>query len=209
MADHDLGVIALAAGRAGEAIERLAGALGRPDTRFFSRPQARLLLAEARLATGDAVGAEAELDAIPFEPVGPADLPDTLVARMSRLEGLLAAGRGEVDSSLRLLDEAAQAWRRRMEGGGEGTWTGASVSTGDAFAANVVDLGRPPMAGLVEPGVELGRALADRATVLAAAGRLAEARDCAVEAAALADALGFEGYRTQLESLTAPAAGAR
>lgn len=199
MADFDLGVVALAAGVAGDAVTRLAAALARPDARFFSRPQARLLLAEARLATGDEAGAEAELDALALEPVGPADLPDTLVARLSRLEGLLAAGRGDPELALRHLDEAAQAWRKRLEGAG---------ATGDLFAANVADLGRPPLAGLVEPGVELGRVQADRATVLAAAGRLAEAEDAAREAATLADALGFEGYRAQLDRFRVPAATA-
>jgi len=206
MADYDLGVVALAAGSSGEAVERLAAALARPGTRFFSRPQARLLLAEARLASGDDVGAEAELNTVPNEAVGPADFPDTLVARLTRLEGLLAASRGELDSALRHLEEASQSWRRRVEGGELRIWShSARTSTGDVFAANVVDLGRPPMAGLVEPGLELGRALADRATVLAAAGRLIEAGDCAIEAAALADALGFEGYRRQLEPFAVPA----
>ena len=209
MADYDLGVVALAAGRVGEAIARLAEALARPGTRFFSRPQARLLLAEARLASGDEGGAEAELDAIPFEPVGPADLPDTLVARLSRLEGLLAAGRGQLPSALGHMEDAAQTWRRRLEGGGVRTWPGeARISAGNLFAANVVDLGRPPVAGLVEPGVELGRVLADRSTVLAAAGRTTDAAESAREAAALADALGFDGYRRQLEGLTVPDAGA-
>jgi hypothetical protein len=184
-------------------VERLSAALAHPGTRYFSRPQARLLLAEARLAVGDRVGAEAELDEIPFEPVGPADFPDALVARLTRLEGLLAAGQGELDAALRNLDEAAQAWRRRLEEGGVRIWPGvARISTGDAFAANIVDLGRPPMAGLVEPGVELGRVLADRATVLAAAGRHAEAAESAAEAAALADAFQFNGYRSQLEPFT-------
>src|SRR5207245_939395 len=109
-----------------EAVGRLAGALANPGTRFFSRPQARLLLAEARLASGDLAGAEAELDSMPFEPVGPADLPDTLVAHMSRLEGLLAAGQGRLEQALAHLEEAAQAWRRRLEGGGVRTWTDAA-----------------------------------------------------------------------------------
>lgn len=208
MADYDLGVVAFAAGRPDDAVVRLAGALARPGARFFSRPQARLLLAEARLATGDGVGAQAEIDAMPHEPIGPADLPDAVAARLNRLNGLIAASRGEQDSALRYLDEASQAWRKRLARGEERIWVHAArTSTGDLFAANVVDLGRPPMAGLVEPGVELGRVLADRATVLAAAGRLAEAARSAGEAAELADALGFDGYRSQLEPFVVHAAG--
>jgi len=192
MAGYDLGAVALAAGQVDRAVPELAAALAFPDTRFFSRPLARFLLAEARLATGDDAGAERELDAIPFEPVGPADLPDTLVARMARLEGLLAARRGDLDLALDRLSEAEQAWRRRLE---------SAATMGDAFAANVVDLGRPPAAGLVEPAVEVGRILADRATTLASAGRLGEAIAAATEAGAIADSSGFEGYRTTIESL--------
>jgi hypothetical protein len=43
-------------------------------------------------------------------------------------------------------------------------------------AANITDLGRPPVAGLVEPGVELGRVPAD--------------------------SLAFEGCRDRLAALT-------
>ncbi len=192
MADYDLGTVALAAGDIDRAVERLAAALDRPDTRFFSRPLARLLLAEARLVSGDAAGAEAELDAIPFEPVGPADLPDTLVARLARLEGLVAAQRGDVDQSLDRLAEAERVWRRRLDD---------SAATGEAYAVNLVDLGRPPVAGLVEPALEVGRVLADRARSLAAAGRLAEAAAAAAEATAIADFLGFDGYRAAITSL--------
>jgi DNA-binding SARP family transcriptional activator len=194
MADYDLGTVALAAGDAERAVERLAAALNMPNTRFFSRPLARLLLAEARLVSGDPSGAAAELDAIPFEPVGPGDLPDTLVARLVRLEGLLAAERGDVDHALHRLGEAERLWRRRLD---------EASATGDAFAASLVDLGRPPVAGLVEPALEVGRVLADRARTLATAGRLAEAAVVATEASAIADTLGFEGYRAAITSLVA------
>jgi hypothetical protein len=54
------------------------------------------------------------------------------------------------------------------------------------------------VAGLVEPGVELGITLADRAAALAALGRHEEARAAAAEAAALAEETGFDGYRERL-----------
>ena len=125
---------------------------------------------------------------MPFEPVGAADLPDTLVARLARLQGRVAAARGDAPLALRRLDEAERTWRRRLGAAGDG----------DLFAATLVDLGRPPVGGLVEPGVELGRTLADRAELLSAAGRADEARDAVEEALRLADELRFEGYRERL-----------
>jgi tetratricopeptide (TPR) repeat protein len=190
MTDFDAGALAFAGGLDEKAIQRLCAALSVPATRYFSRPVARLLLAEARLRNGDPVGAERELDLIPAEPVTAADLPDTLVARLVRIEGLLAAQRGDHDRALTLFAEAESAWRRRL---------GIDAALGDAFAKNLVDLGRPAVAGLIEPAVELGRVLADRALVLRAAGRHAEASTAAAEAAELAEAMAFTGYRSQLD----------
>ncbi len=190
MADFDAGAVAFAAGENEKAIRRLGAALSVPATRYFSRPGARLLLAEARLRGGDPAGAERELDLVPAEPVTAADLPDTLVARLVRIEGLLAARRGDRERALTRFTEAESAWRRRL---------GTDGALGDAFAMNLVDLGRPAVAGLIEPAVELGRVLADRALVLRAAGRHAEASAAAAEAAGLADAAAFTGYRSQLD----------
>ena len=129
---------------------------------------------------------------MPFEPVGAADLPDTLVARMARLQGRVAAARGDTALALRRYDEAERVWRRRL----------GAAAEGDLFAATLVDLGRPPVGGLVEPGVELGRTLADRAGALRAEGRDAEARAAVEEALALADELRFDGYRARLAAAT-------
>ena len=120
---------------------------------------------------------------MPFEPVGTADLPDMLVARLARLQGRVALARGDAELALRRLDEAERGWRRRL----------APAASGDLFAATLVDLGRPPVAGLVEPGVELARTLADRADALTALGRATEAASAAAEAARLAEALRFDG----------------
>jgi hypothetical protein len=73
----------------------------------------------------------------------------------------------------------------------------------------LVDLGRPPVAGLVEPGVELGRVLAELACVLAAAGNDDEATRAASEAHELASALAFDGYSRTLQSLPKEIADAR
>lgn len=190
MADFDAGAVAFAAGEDEEAIRRLGAALSVSATRYFSRPVARLLLAEARLRNGDAVGAERELNLIPAEPVTAADLPDTLVARLVRIEGLLAAERDHPQRALIRFAEAESTWRRRLGPGG---------LPGDAVTMNLVDLGRPAVAGLIEPAVELGRVLADSALVLRATGRHAEASAAAAEAAKLAEAMAFTGYRNQLD----------
>jgi DNA-binding SARP family transcriptional activator len=196
-AAFDLGCVLLAAGDGAEAAERLAASLEAPEGQF-SRPLARLLLAEALAGAGDPDAAAAELSRFPFEPVGPGDLPETLVGRLARAQALVELGRGEPERALRRLDEAERAWRRRLAGAPEG----------DVFAAALTDLGRPPVAGLVEPAVELGRALADRAVALAALGRGDEAAAAAEEALALADATGFDGYRGRLETATtAPRGG--
>lgn len=190
MTDFDAGAVAFAAGDSETAIRRLGAALSVSATRHFSRPVARLLLAEARLLAGDPAGAERELDLIPAEPVTAADLPDTLVARLVRIEGLIAAGRGDEEQALTSFAEAESAWRRRLATDGV---------PADAFAMNLVDLGRPAVAGLIEPAVELGRVLVDRALVLHAAGRHAEASTAAAEATELADTTAFTGYRRQLD----------
>ena len=190
-AELDLGAVALAGGRPAAAARHLQAALAGPG-RAVPRPLARLLLAEARLETEGPDAAEAELGRVPFEPVGAADLPDTLVARMARLQGRVAAARGDIALALRRYDEAERVWRRRL----------GVAAEGDLFAATLVDLGRPPVGGLVEPGVELGRVLADRADALRAAGRAAEARAAGEEALALADELRFDGYRARLADAT-------
>ena len=120
--------------------------------------------------------------------MGPGDLPETLLGRLPRTQALVDMARGEPERALRRLDEAERVWRLRL----------ASAPEGDVFAAVVADLGRPPVAGLVEPAVELGLTLADRAEALAALGRADEAQAAAREAAALADETGFDGYRERL-----------
>jgi hypothetical protein len=86
-----------------------------------------------------------------MEPVGPSDFPDTLVPRLTRVQGLIAAGRGDRALAARRLGEAAEGWRRRLD----------RSTDGDRFAASLSDLGRPPVAGLVEPDRELERVLAE------------------------------------------------
>ena len=194
----DLGVILLATGDADASARQLALALETP-TRHFSLPLARLRMAEALLASGDLPGAEVELARFPFEPVREADMPAVLVAHLARLQGLVAAAHGDDGVAERRLREAEAAWRRLTHG----------LPAGEMYATALVDLGRPPVAGLVEPGIELGRVLAELASVLTSAGRPDEAAPFAVEAATLADALAYDGYRRTLQSLPTVVADAR
>jgi hypothetical protein len=82
-------------------------------------------------------------------------MPDTLVPRLTRLQGLIAAGRGNPALAERRLREASDGWRRLLGAAGEG----------DRYAAALADLGRPPVAGLVEPARELDRVLAELASI--------------------------------------------
>ncbi|MEW6583971.1 MAG: transcriptional activator domain-containing protein, partial [Actinomycetota bacterium] len=119
------------------------------------RPLARLARAEALLGLDRLDDAEAELRATVLEPVGAGDFPDALVPRLTRLQGLIAVARGDRQLAERRLREAADGWRRYVPAGGEG----------DRYVATLADLGRPPVAGLVEPASELERVLAELASL--------------------------------------------
>ena len=67
---------------------------------------------------------------------------------MTRVQGLIAAARGDVELAERRLREAAAGWRRRMQ---------SASADGEAYVSNLTDLGRPPVLGLVEPAHELER----------------------------------------------------
>ncbi len=140
-AEHDLGRIALAAGRDEEAAARLARALA--DDSPVPRAGTRIARAEALVRLGRADEAEQELRDATLEPMGAADLHAALVPRLARVQGLIAAARGDREEAVRRLDEAAEGWRARLAAPG-----------GTGFA---VDFGRPPVAGLVEPDRELAR----------------------------------------------------
>lgn len=148
-ARHDAGLVALAAGRYADAAALLGDALACP-THGFSRPAARLARAEALVAHGLADEAEAELRRAAQEEVGQHDRPWTLVPRMARVQGLIAGARGDRDRQVRRLEEALAGWRRHR-----------SPDRGTELMANFVDLGRPPVAGLVEPDREIARLTAE------------------------------------------------
>lgn len=153
LARHDAGLVALAAGRHRDAADLLAAALD-GDAKV-SRPATRLARAEALALLDDPDGAHAEIRRAALEPVGPGDQPWALVPRMARVQGLVARGRGDHVLARRTLTEAADGWRRH------GARAGARA--GADFMANFVDLGRPPIVGLVEPDRELARVTAELA----------------------------------------------
>lgn len=145
-ARHDRGLVAVVAGRYEEGEALLADAL--ESEAPISRPLTHLTRAEALTHLGRLDEAEAELRATTFEPLRSSDYPDTLVARLTRVQGLIAAARGDLELAERRLREAAAGWRRRMR---------SASADGEAYVSNLTDLGRPPVLGLVEPARELER----------------------------------------------------
>jgi DNA-binding SARP family transcriptional activator len=156
---HDRGLLAAVAGEHKTAASELGLALdlGAP----VSRPLARLLRAEALARDGRTDEAERELRAVALEQVSPADLPDILVARMSHVQGLIALRRGNPSLAARRLREAESGWLRRS---GQDQAAHDSES-GQTYVAALIDLGRPPIAALVEPARELAALRADIAAV--------------------------------------------
>ncbi len=156
-AEHDSGLVALHTGDPAQAERRLATALeaGAP----VSQAQALLARAEALVALGRLEEAEQALRATALAPVGRADFPHALVMRLTHLQGLVAAARGDRELARRRLHESAGGWRRLAAEGD------STVVPG--WSATLVDFGRVPVAGLVEPARELERVEAALHTLIA------------------------------------------
>jgi len=154
--DAERGRVALRAGEHARAADLLATALSRTDA-AISRPLARLQRAEALARLGQADEAERELAAMVTEPVRTGDWPDTLVARLSAVEGLIVRGRGNRELARQRLQVAADGWRRRL----------TPADLGRQLSAVMVDLGRP-IIGMVVPAEELAAIEADLADLDAA-----------------------------------------
>jgi tetratricopeptide (TPR) repeat protein len=149
-ADAETGRVLLRAGHHREAAEFLGRALD-VENASIGRPLARLQRAEALTRLGRLTEAEQELAAAVLEPVVPADWPDTLVARMAFVRGLIAAAQGDRVRAQRYLERAAAGWGRR-------------IATADATgsSAALADLGRPVI-GQISPAEELDAILAELA----------------------------------------------
>ncbi|MBV9447014.1 MAG: AAA family ATPase [Streptosporangiaceae bacterium] len=148
------GLLALSCSRPAAAAAGLAAGLelGAP----VSRATTRLRLAEALALSGQPGPAEAELRNVVLEPVGPADFPATLVARMSRVQGLIAAARDDLPLAQRRLADSRAAWQRIVA-------TLDSRQAGAGYVASLIDLGRPPVSSLIEPAAELATVTAELA----------------------------------------------
>ena len=150
--EHDRGMVALALGRPDRAEQLLAAALehGAP----VSRPGAAGPGRRAGLA-GPLRRGRGEARATALEPLRDGDLPDTLVPRLTRLQGKIAAGRGEHALARRRLAEAADGWRRVL----------GPAAHGNRYISVIVDFGREGVDGLDEPARELDRVEAELAAL--------------------------------------------
>ncbi len=148
MAAHDRGLVALADKDYTLSAQLLGEALieGAP----ISRALTRLARAEALARSGALDEASAEVRATALEPLRASDWPETLVPRLTRVQGLIAAQAGEVPLAIKRLQESVEGWRRQI----------SHRSAGERIAAVLADLGRP-IVGLVEPEHELERVTAE------------------------------------------------
>jgi len=80
------------------------------------------------------------------------------VPKISRVQALIAVGSGDRELAARRYREAEVAWRRMLPS--------VTTATSEGYFANLVDLGRPPVVGLVEPARELARIERERANLL-------------------------------------------
>ncbi|MFD6352046.1 ATP-binding protein [Nocardia tengchongensis] len=154
----EAGQLALAGGEFDTAAAEFRAALAAEAP--ISRPLTRLRLAEALARGGHGAEAESEIEAVALEPVSDSDFPDTLVARMNRVQGLLAAATGDHARAVARLRAAAAGWQRRT----------SAATIGRRYAANIIDLGRPPLSGLVEPEREYQLVTAELAALTHPAG---------------------------------------
>ncbi|WP_433303546.1 ATP-binding protein [Actinoplanes sp. CA-030573] len=144
VAAHDAGLVALAGGDPAEAARLLGAALDAGAA--VSRPTAGLHRAEALARLGDPEAATAALRSALLEPVSRADQPWALVPRVAWVQALIARARGDEPLARRRLAESAAGWRSMPAG-----------ASAEGYTAALLDLGRPPVAGLVEPRRELER----------------------------------------------------
>jgi hypothetical protein len=71
------------------------------------------------------------------------------VPRIAWVQGLIARANGDVPLARRRFAESASGWRSML--------AATASATAEGYTATLVDLGRPPVVGLVEPQRELTR----------------------------------------------------
>jgi len=152
MANHDRGLVALAAGEHALAATLLAGALDDAvcDRAPISRPLTRLRLAEALARAGALAPAAEQLRATVLEPVRPSDFPEALVPRLAWVQGLIARARHDDVEAESRFREAIAGWERLLH----------RARRAESMTTVLADLGRP-VVGLVEPERELAGAQAE------------------------------------------------
>ena len=149
---HETGLLALASGDPHAAAAELTRAL---ELRApVGRAGTRLRLAEALVLSGQPDAAEKELRNVALEPVTASDFPGAMVAQMSRVQGLIASARGDIGLARQRLSEAVAGWRRMARAAG-------GEQAGAGYVASLIDLGRPPVSSLIEPGREASIASAE------------------------------------------------
>lgn len=153
LAYHDRGLLALTRDEPALAAAYLARALDLHAP--VSRPHTHLSRAEALTRTGHFDDAAAELAAIALEQVTPGDFPELVRARMDRVRGVIAAGRGDKALARAHLCAALSAWQCRT----------AINEAGQRYSATIADLGRPPLRALPDPERERAALAADLAAL--------------------------------------------
>jgi hypothetical protein len=156
----DAGLVALALGKPAEAADHLGRALDGGLAQ--GRPSITLSRAEALALAGHVEAAAGALRAALQEPTVAADQPWSLLPRVCFIQALIAVARDDPDEAVRRLDEARAAWERLLPR--------VDALTSDGYLANLLDLGRPPVLGLVEPQREMNRILALRDTLASTSG---------------------------------------
>ena len=89
--------------------------------------------------------------------MGRADQAWALLPRVAWVQALVAHARGDDTLARKRLDECLAAWHRVADT--------AEDDAGEEYLVSLVDLGRPPIVGLVEPARELAR-IAELSAVL-------------------------------------------
>ena len=149
-ATSDAGLVALAEGDYPLAAERLRIALADLHSR---RPALALARAEALARNSQPDEAAQQLRAALQEPTGPADQPWSLVPRVSGVQALIALAQGRVEQARHYLDESAAAWTKLLPR--------RDTYASEGYLAGLLDLGKPPVVGLVEPAKELAKITAE------------------------------------------------